>query len=226
MDKANALAGLNAKILAAYSARTVDALRGKLALRVALPYLEPVLALNVEKEVRKDRIVIGHAHKAALRGEAPPRELANDIFAATKAIDSDFLQRVEDFPVRIVIPYDEIEPLRLARIRYVLDTAFRVFSAWRHRVRFRTALRASYSQPDFELVMNLILDSYARETRSLSRALKLPAMLAPIGERAAQYLGTIMGDSGTRLVSELAHNLYSNRTGSPRRSPQQHRMHA
>jgi hypothetical protein len=224
MDKAGALAILNAKLLAAYSAHTVDALRGKLALRFALPYLEPVLALNVEKEARKDRIVIRHAHEAALHGRPPSREAAHELFVATKTIDADFLQRVDDFPVRVVIRYEEIEPLRTARIRYMLDTAYRMLSAWRHRVPFRTALRESHDQADFELVMNMIFNLYARETRALSRSVTLPAMLAPVGERAAQYIGTIMAETGMRLARQLARGAYSVRSAPVQQRHALHRM--
>jgi hypothetical protein len=107
MDHASALATLNTKVLKAYSARTVAGLRARLPLQIALPYLEPVLALNVEKEARKDRVTIRYAAAAAERGAAPLREVANDILETSKAIDAEFLQSVEQFPVRIRIRYEE-----------------------------------------------------------------------------------------------------------------------
>ena len=58
MKPAHSLARLNGRILNAYSRRTAAALRAALPLRLALPHLEPVLALNVDKEVQKDRLVI------------------------------------------------------------------------------------------------------------------------------------------------------------------------
>ena len=208
MDHASALATLNAKVLKAYSARTVAGLRARLPLQVALPYLEPVLALNVENEARKDRMTIGYAAAAAARGAAPPREIANEILEASRAIDAGFLQSAEQFPIRVRIRYEEIEPLRLSRIRYVLDTAYRILSAWQERMRFRAALRKCYPQSDFELVMNVIMDLYARETRALSHSLDLPKVLMPVSERAVKYLSSIMADAGTRLVRELAVEAY------------------
>ena len=208
MDHAGALATLNAKVLKAYSARTVAGLRTRLPLQIALPYLEPVLALNVEKEAQKDRMTIRYAAAAVARGAAPQREIANEILESSKAIDAGFLQRVDQFPVRIRIRYEEISPLRLSRIRYVLDIAYHILSAWQERVRFRVALRKCYPQSDFELLMNVIMDLYARETRALSRSLDLPALLAPVGARAAQYLSSIMADAGTRLARELAIGAY------------------
>ena len=70
MKQARSLARLNGRILATYSRRTTTALRAALPLRLALPHLEPVLALNVEKEVEKDRLVILRARELA--GAATP----------------------------------------------------------------------------------------------------------------------------------------------------------
>ena len=61
MDRPGALAGLNRRILEAYSRRTTDTLRAVLPLRVALPHLDPVLARNVAKETQKDALVIRRA---------------------------------------------------------------------------------------------------------------------------------------------------------------------
>ena len=208
MDHASALAILNAKVLKAYSARTVAGLRARLPLQLTLPYLEPLLALNVEKEAQTDRVTIRYAAAAAARGVAPLREVANEILEASKTIDAGFLQSAEQFPVRVRIRYEEIEPLRLSRIRYVLDTAYRILSAWQERVRFRAALRKCYPQSDFELVMNVIMDLYARETRALSHSLDLPTVLMPVGARAVKYLSSIMADAGTRLARDLAVDAY------------------
>lgn len=105
MDRADALAALNRKVLAAYSTRTVDALRAALPMRLALPYLEPVLALNVAKEARKDALVIRRAAEAVAAGVAPAAQTVQELFLATQSVDDDFLQRVEDFPVRVSIAH-------------------------------------------------------------------------------------------------------------------------
>jgi hypothetical protein len=208
MDRAAALASLNGKILTAYSAHTVEALRAAAPLRVALPYIEPMLALNVAKEIRKDALVIRHAAIAAARGEPPPRSKVAELFDETRTIDEDFMARTDGLPVRIVIRYDEIEPLRTKRIRYILDAAYRICSAWQVRPRLRDAVRAAYERTDFEMISCLILDLYAQETRALSRSVKVPAVLAPIRERAAKHLATVMSQAAERLSADLARGLY------------------
>jgi hypothetical protein len=153
MDRSGALAALNARILAEYSARTISALRTALPFRVALPHLEPVLALNLDKEVRKDRLVIRRAAQAAACATPPARADALTLYGDTRAIDDDFVERTRGFPVRVVIPYAEIEPLRVARIRYLLDASYRVLCAWRGDRRLRAAVREAYAADDFELVV-------------------------------------------------------------------------
>jgi hypothetical protein len=208
MDRAHALAALNGKILAAYSARTIQALRASAPLRVALPYIEPVLALNVGKEIRKDALVIEHAATAAANGGPPPRGNVSELFARTRAIDEDFVARTGGLPVRVVIRYEDIEPVRTRRIRYILDAAYRICSAWQRPPRLRDAIRTAYGRSDFELVFCLILDLYAQEARALSRSVQLPALLAPLRERAAAHLAAVMSQAADRLTADVARGLY------------------
>lgn len=151
-------------------------------MRLALPALEPFLAENVAKEVRKDALVIRRA------GEAPAPGAAREILAAAREIDRDFLGRVGSFPVRIEIPYDRIEPLRLQRIELGLDTAHRILDAWRHGRR----LREAFSAGEFEQRLFDMLRLYAEETQALSHAVRLPGILEPVRERVAQRLREAM----------------------------------
>jgi hypothetical protein len=208
MDRAAALAALNGRILTAYSAHTINALRAAAPLRMALPYIEPIIALNVAKEIRKDALVIQEAATAAERGEPPPRGKVSQLFDQMRTIDNDFLARTDRLPVRVVIPYDEIEPVRTKRIRYILEAAYRICNAWQVHPRLRDAIRAAYERSDFELISCLILDLYAQETRALSRSVKLPTVLAPLRERAAKHLALVMSQAAGRLSTDLARGLY------------------
>lgn len=217
MYRTHALAVLNGKILTAYSRRTIAALRTILPLRLVLPHLEPVLALNVDKEVRKDALVIRRAGEALAAGSPPGREAAQQLLDATKMIDRAFLERVDAFSVRIVIRYEEIAPLRMRRIECLLSAAYRILAAWGEAGRLRAALRATYPQPELERFLHEILRLYALETRALSRSVRLPALLAPLRERAAQSLAEIMDDTARRLAGDLARAAYSSRRDLPGR---------
>ena len=165
-------------------------MRAALPLRLALPALEPFLAENVAKEVRKDALVIRRA------GEALAPGAAREILAAARDIDREFLGRVGSFPVLIEIPYDRIEPLRLRRVELGLDTAHRILEAWRHGRR----LRETFTAAEFEQRLFDMMRLYAEETQALSHSVRLPAILEPVRERVALRLQEAM----TRAARTLA----------------------
>ena len=86
MKRAKSLARLNGRILDIYSRRTTTALREALPLRLALPHLEPVLALNVDKEIQKDRLVILRAGELATDVAPDWHELLPQLLQATVRI--------------------------------------------------------------------------------------------------------------------------------------------
>ncbi|MGA7986465.1 MAG: hypothetical protein WCA01_14890, partial [Burkholderiales bacterium] len=97
MDRVRVLAELDRRILEAYSRRTTQALRTALPLRLALPHLEPLLARNVAKEVRKDALVIRCAADALVSGAPPGGAMVDSLLAQGRAIDRDFLAKVGGF---------------------------------------------------------------------------------------------------------------------------------
>ncbi len=204
MDRSGALALLNRKILEAYSRRTTQTLRAALPLRLALPHLEPVLARNVAKEIQKDTLVIRSAGKALAAGSSPGPDSMRQLLEATKEIDRAFLGQVGSLPIRIVIPYAEIAPIRLERIERLFGAAYRILDAWQPAHGVRAAVQSAYPHAEFESLLFGLLRLYAQETRVLSRAVRLPALLTPIREHVAQSLLGIMSDTATRLAGELA----------------------
>jgi hypothetical protein len=201
MDRSDALVALDRKILEAYSRRTTNMLRAALPLRLALPHIEPVLARNVAKEMQKDALVIRRAGEALDAGSPPSREALHRLLDATKEIDQAFL-------LRIVIPYEEIVPVRLERIERLSGAAYRVLGAWQGESGVRAAMQASYPRVELERLLLDLLQLYALETRILSRSVRLPALLAPLRERIAQSLQGIMNDMAKRLAAELVGVVY------------------
>ncbi|MBK9020308.1 MAG: hypothetical protein IPL72_10055 [Sulfuritalea sp.] len=204
MKRAKALARLNGRMLHTYSRRTTAALRAALPLRLALPHLEPVLALNVGKEVAKDTLVILRAGEAG-NVEAPEREaILAQLMLATKEIDRQFLARVGNFPIEIVVRYDEIVPIRARRIKLLHDAALKVFAAGDGKLRLRGALQASYSRDEFAQLLYELFRLHAEETRSLSRSVRLPRPLVPLRELIAQELLNVMLRAAWSLAKEIA----------------------
>lgn len=208
MDRSDALVALDRKILDAYSRRTTNALRAALPLRIALPHIEPVLARNVAKEMQKDALVIRHAGEALSAGLPPNGEALRRLLEATKEIDRAFLTQVGSLPLRIVIPYEEIMPVRMERIERLSGAAYRVLDAWQLQSGVRAAMQASYPRVELERLLLDLLQLYALETRILSRSVRLPMLLAPVRERIAQSLQGIMNDTAKRLAAELTSVVY------------------
>jgi hypothetical protein len=191
---------LNGRLLREFSRLSVEHLRAALPLRLALPVLEPFLADNVEKEIRKDALVIRRA------AEGPAPGAAREILAAAREIDRQFLARIGGLPVRIEIPYDRIEPLRLRRIELGLETARRILEAWRQGRR----VRASFAAGELERMVLEMLRLYAEETQALSHSVRLPALLEPLRERLAQRLREAMSNAA-RALTRTAHVAGQNR---------------
>lgn len=209
MDRVAALAALDRRMLEAFSRRTIERLRAVLPLRVALPHLEPFLALNVAKEIRKDGLVIRAAGEALASGVPPGPEAARRILEATKQIDREFLREVGKFPVRIEIPYERIAPLRLERIERGLRFAYRVLEAWRSGLKIRSVFpRAELERHALDL-----LDLYARETEALSHSVRLPRLLAPLRERLGQGLLGVMAEAASALARDIVAAVYRDRGG-------------
>lgn len=203
MDRPGALAGLNRRILEAYSRRTIDTLRAALPLRVALPHLEPVLARNVAKETQKDALVIHRAGATLAAGRQPDRDILSRLLEATKDIDKAFLAQVGVLPIRIVVPYHEVAPIRMQRIERLFVAACRILGAWRMERDLRTAVQESYLRAELDQLLWDLLRLYALETRVVSRSVQLPALLIPLREHIAQSLYEIMSDVARRLAGEL-----------------------
>lgn len=200
MERVAVLTELDRRMLEAFSRRTTERLREALPLRIALPRLEPFLAANVAKEVRKDALAIRRAGEALAVGERPGPGTAQQIFEATQEIDRDFLRTVGRFPVHIRIPYDRIAPLRLQRIERVFDLAYRILREWQDGCRLRDAL----GREELEQRLLEVLDLYVQESLALSHSVSLPALLEPVRERLARGLHGVMNEVTVRLAREIA----------------------
>lgn len=215
MKRARSLARLNGRILHAFSQRTATALRAALPLRLALPHLEPVLAMNVAKEVRKDTLVILRASEPATEVAADWNEILPQLLQATKEIDRGFLDSVGRFPVEIVIRYEEIAPIRTRRIKLLHDAARKILTARDADRRLRETMQASFSRDEFAQLLHELFRLYAEETRSLSRSVRLPMPLVPLRELIAQELLNVMLRVARPLASEIAGTAFRKTPAGP-----------
>lgn len=208
MPPVDILVAIDRRILDAYSRRTTDALRAVLPLRMALPRIEPFLALNVAKEVQKDALVIRRAHEALRHGVEPNQAMARQLYLATREIDHAFLARVKGLPVGIVIRYDVIEPIRLRRIDRLLRAAYALLGNWHRESGGRKALLASFSRAELQQLIQDLLRLYALETQALSQSLRLPTLLVPLRDGIARNLYRIMSDVAAAMARDLIATVY------------------
>jgi hypothetical protein len=207
MDRSTALARLNRRVLEAYSHHTTQRLRASLPLPLALPWLDRLLALNVDKEARKDALVIARAAEAVAAGHAPDVPMAKALLEASKAIDRQFLGQAGGAPLDILIHYDAVGPVRGARIQLLLATAYRVLSAWQDRRDLRRILMDTLPAPELENTLLELLILYARETQVLGEAVRMPFLLAPLRQRVVGGLYTTMETAARGLAREVASGL-------------------
>jgi hypothetical protein len=170
------------------------------SLRVALGPLEPILALNVDKEVRKDALVIA----LAARGAAP--DGVSEMLARARQIDREFLERLGRLPLRLEIRYQDVEPIRRRRMERLLDAAARLLAApWRG---LRPALRACYDERDFAGRLGEHLHLYALEVHALNRSVRVPALIGVVRGLVAERLRAIMEAECGVLAREVTGLLY------------------
>ena len=171
------------------------------ALRAALGPLQPILALNVDKEVRKDALVIARAAQPA------PLDGLSALLARAREIDREFLARLGRFPVHLEIRYEDVEPIRRRRMERLLDAAARLLGApWRG---LRPAVRACYDERGFAVALAEHLRLYALEVHALNRSVRVPALLALARGPIADRLRAIMEVQSKALAREVAHLLYA-----------------
>lgn len=209
MKQARSLARLNGWILHVFSGRTTAALRAALPLRLALPHLEPTLAANIVKEVRKDSLVILRAGQPVADIQPALTDVLSELLDATKEIDRTFLARVGRFPVGIVIRYEEITPIRARRIKLLYDATAKLLSTESTERPLRAALQATFSREEFRQLLNELFRLYVEETRSLSRSVRLPGLLKPLRELIAQELYNVMIGVARPLALEIATTIFS-----------------
>jgi hypothetical protein len=206
--RVRALACANRALLVAYSHRTLIALRGYAAARAVLAHIEPLLALNVDKEARKDSLVISASAKALAAGATPGAAETRRLMDEARSIDREFLQRAAALPIGLMIRYEDIAATRRERIERLLAMARRILEIWRDGQGMRKVLRTAYERNVLEREVNALLRLYAQETHALSHSVRMPFFLAPLRDRMAASLNRIMQSAGASLARDLSRLIY------------------
>ena len=161
------------------------------AVPVPLGPFERLLALNVDKEARKDALAIAGAGDVA------------QLLAEGRRIDEEFLARLRSLPLlSLRIRYEEIEPVRAERLRQLLEVSARLLAEpWPG---LRRAARRHYAPNEFEAILRRHLRLYAQEVDGLGRSARLSMLLVPLRLR----LASLMQEQAAALAREACALLY------------------
>lgn len=170
----------------------------------------------MEKEARKDALAIRCAGEALGAREAPAGGRVAALLRAAQDIDREFLERAGRFPVRLVIRYEDIAPVRMRRMQHLVAAASAILGAWAGRRGIRAVVRACFTQAEFAAALYGHLHLYAVEVRALSRSVRLPALIAPLRDGVARDLYEIMERQAHALAADLARSVYAGGTGAGR----------
>lgn len=206
MHRARLLADLNRQLLEAYSRRTTAALRARLPLPVALPWLDKLLMINVAKEVRKDAHVIGRAVQVTKAGQTIDDALVMSLLQTARGIDRDFLASARS-PLEIPIRYEMVNPVRTQRIRKLLDAGSRLSKVWSSRRKLRSVLADTFPEAELERLLFELMRLYAHETQVLGESVRMPALLSPLRRHVLAGLYETMEKTAQVLAQEAAGRL-------------------
>ncbi len=206
MHQARLLADLNRQLLEAYSRRTTAALRARLPLPLALPWLDRLLLSNVAKEVRKDARVIAAGAQVARAGQPIDDALVATLLQAAQEIDRDFLAHARG-PLEIPIRYAAVNPVRTRRIRRLLEASRQLCHVWTPRRKLQSALDEHFPATELERLLFDLMVLYARETQVLGESVRMPALLSPLRRRVLAGLFETMEKTAASLSREAAGQL-------------------
>jgi hypothetical protein len=208
MNRVNVLCGMNRVMMETFSQRTVEGLKAYTLFRLALPPFQSFLDINVAKEVEKDRKVIARAATLYQFGTEPDSAHVTELLQEAREIDQNFLRKAAVFPIDIHIRYQDIEHVRQQRIDLLLNASYRILAQWQDVVSFRAAVSEIYSEAEFRHLLRDILGLYARETRMLSRSVRIPRLLTLARDTVTQTVTNVMEQQAQALAESLARTVF------------------
>jgi hypothetical protein len=195
-------------MLQAFSQRTVEGLKSHTLFRLALPPFQSFLDINLSKEVEKDRTVITRAFELHQSAIQPGPDHVAALLQEARKIDQTFLRNATVVPIDIQIQYQDIEQYRQQRIELLLQTSYRIFNQWQDVNSFRKAIYGLYNEKQFQDLLHNLLRLYARETRMLSRSVRLPSLLSLARDSVTQTITDVMQQVAEVLARSLARSVY------------------
>lgn len=175
----------------------------------AMKLLQGMRGEFVEKEVKKDLLMIEHAARVYEQGAGPSEADVEAIFEETREVDKEFLEMLYPIPFSGKFSYSEIKPVRTERIRLIVEAARTILGSWREGMTFEQAARRAYRKNGFRAMVRSLLELYTCETEIFTRtAVRLPPVVSLAAEAFSRSLRNAMDEAADRLAGECTEKIF------------------
>jgi hypothetical protein len=212
-DRIGVLRRRDRALLFDFSRRCVERLgKRSAAMKLVMPVVGGLMEANVEKEAKKDGIVISTAARAFGEGRRPDRDDVEALVEKTKDLDREFLSSLYFLPLSVDIDYRDVEPLRRNRIERMLAAVNRLLGCWEQGLSFKGAVGRACSKEGFRDFVREMLHLYSLETRALGLSMRLPPPAGRLGAHIVEEIYSIMEEEGRGMALEHAEKLFSGKS--------------
>ncbi len=209
MDRLAIISEIYGQILHTFSLKTVEHLKSHLLFKVMMPAVSDFLQENVEKEIRKDRLAIILVFDAYERDKRVSDEEFNEILKRTKEIDKEFIQKTGPLPVRIHIPYSEINRIRKKRLHLLAGFICEILNNWEDGEEIFSVIRRAYKREEFRRTLFQILHLYNLETERIARSMKMPLFLESAKDSFIKALYEAMEASAKAISGDITERIFT-----------------
>ena len=214
MKKIEILCDKDRELMVEFSKRCLKQLDRHLALRLFLSIVQDFLDANVMKELKKNRLVIGHAATAFGQGKDRQEIDVDQLFEMTKEVDHDFIRSLTIPFLSLRVRHGDLAEVRKKRIRATINMVFDLLGNWHDQLPFAENVKRTYEEKAYREVIGEMLHLYNRETKMLSSSITLHGPAARAKDLFANRLFTVMEKTAEDIVSVYVSIIYTDDASS------------
>ena len=208
MNKLDILCDRDGEIMLEFSKLCLKRLNKHLPLKLFLSLFQHFFDANVLKELKKNRLIIGHAATAFDQGIGRRDIDVTEIFEMTKEVDHDFVRKVSNPLFSMQIRYDDFAEVRKKRIIACINMVFDLLSNWQDELPFADNVKSTYEGNSYREVLTEMLHLYTIETRMLSNSITLHGPAGRAKDLFAENLYTAMEKTAGEIAAVYAQKVY------------------
>lgn len=208
MDTVSVLCSKDKHLMEDFSRRCIEQLKHHAVFRVFSGLFYGYMDENVRKEIDKDRFIIEDAARHFTADYKLEDINTHAIFEKTKEIDHTFLEKLSILPIFIDIRYDDIEDIRIQRIRLMSKVVYELLNNWKDASTFEETVKKTYTKKEFKKIIGLMLHLYNLETKLLSNFLSLHHPAKKIGKLFVETLFNTMEHIKDHMAEEVTRSIF------------------